>query len=276
MKKLLLVAATLFLLTASVGQAAQVLHYNFNNGNVDGTVVDVSYFHNNGTYVGNPFFTGGEGGGGNYAVSFNNPVGDQAATQFVMLPDLTSVLGTRSFSIAVKYKSSDASGNNGRLWGNTWAGSGLVMNINTATRPAPNGLVTTDGANYALFGSFAADGTPNTADGQWHRLVVTVDRNASVSTVYVDNNVMSSSPFGFTMSGSVSFANFALGALGVTTGGENHFGAIAAVDDFQVFNSALTPAQVAAITDAPEPATWVLLVMAAAAIRLWPCRRRGA
>ncbi len=217
-------------------QAAPLVHYMFH-----WNAYDVSGNGYDGTVVGSPGYNYEQQGA---SIQFNNPTGE--ATQFVTLPDLTPVLQNSSFTIAVKYRTTDSAGNNGRLYGNTWIDSGVAFNYNAGNRPAPNGLITQDG-NYSLFGNFADNGTPVTTDGQWHRAVLSVNRSTQTMNFYVDNSLVSSGPLNSTAG--INFANFAVGALGVRTNGENTSGAKAAVDDFQIFNSALTESQIGQINE---------------------------
>ncbi len=180
-------------------------------------------------------------------ITFNNPTGNVAATQYVRMPDLTSTLAGSDYTIAIRYKTTDTSGLNGRLYGNTWNGSGIDFNYNGANRPAPNGLIAqNDGGTqrWAMFGNFNSNGTPVTSDGQWHTAVLTVNREMQEAKFYVDGNNISTTFIPFTAPLHTSFANFTIGALGVSSGGENQAGAKASVDDFQILRGALNDAQV--------------------------------
>lgn len=243
MTNIRLLTAVALLLGCARADAALILHYTFNQNTAyyvgSGLVADVSFHGYNGTIVGQPSVVAGDSLD---ALFFNNPTADQTATQYVTLPDLTPALADSSFTIAIKYKSTDATGGNGALFGNDWAtGNGLAWNINSYNRPAPNGLISEAG-NYFLFGNFAADGTPVTTDDAWHRAVLTVDRTAQTMRFYVDGSLVSStSGLGALHT---SFANLAVGAVQNAA-----YGANAAVDDFQVFDTALNATQVAQITD---------------------------
>ncbi len=238
MKRLPLLFLLATLLLGSQATAEQILHYTFDNG-----ATDVSAHGYHGTIIGSPTVTSGQTG---YALSFNNPYGDQAATQYVTLPDLTSILGQSSFTIAIKYKSTDSSGYNGRLFGNTWVNNGLCLNINSPTRPAPNGCLV-NGSNYALYGNFNPDGTPVTTDGQWHRAVLSVHRDMQTAAFYIDGNPVSASAFDFFHN--TSFANLAIGANGGSGYNESHYAAKAVVDDVQIFNNWMSQTAVGQITD---------------------------
>ncbi len=226
MKRISAIALIVLMLGTAEAQAEQILHYMFHNN-----AYDASGHGNDGTVVGSPSYVYETSTSG---ISFNNPTGDTAATQFVRLPDLTSQINNGSFTVAIKYRTTDSSGNNGRLFGNTWVNSGLVLNYNAANRPAPNGLVAS-GGQYGLFGNFDPNGTPVTTNGQYHMAVLTVQHDLRTTTFYVDNQLVSAGNIDFWAN--PSWANVAVGALGATLNGENHYGAKAVVEDLQVYNN---------------------------------------
>ncbi len=104
-----------------------IIQYEFN-----GDVLDSSGNHLDGSISGSvsPNFVSAEIDQG---ICFNNPVGTNYATMWVSVPDnpLLINLSDNSFSWAFRYKSTDTSQQNGRLFGNGGdVSTGIVEDYN--------------------------------------------------------------------------------------------------------------------------------------------------
>ncbi len=229
-------------LVASAAAQEPILHYMFS-----GNAHDATGNGYDGTIYGSPAYASDSTSMG---LAFYNPTGGDLATQYVALPDLTTLLGNSSYSIAVRYKTTDSSGLNGALYGNNWwNGNGLVLNINSVNRPAPNGLISQSGSSfpygYILYGNYSSTATPRTADGSWHTAVLSVNRSAQSLDFFVDGNLVSHA-FDLNFNSIPAFGTLATSFAGMTVGAAANagYGSKATVDDFQVFNQALTQSQI--------------------------------
>ncbi len=198
----------------------------------DGTANDISGFSNNGTVVGNPTFTSG-------TVVFNNPVGQQRPTQYIALPNSSSLqeLETNSFTVAIRYKSTDTSQRNGVLFANP--NRNIAFNYSSGRLPCAYSELW-DGQHrvYLPPGHLNCSNTIPTSDGVYHWQIVTVDRSIGLATQYIDVGYLGSESIA--EFGPIRFNNFYLGALV-----DYYYGAReTTVDEFCIFNRALSPAEV--------------------------------
>ena len=254
----------LLLHIASAGKAADctppglVLWWNF----ADGTAADKSGLHNNGTVYGTPFFTNG-------TVRFDNPPGHAPATQWIALPSSPTLtaLSTNSFTVAIHYKSSDTSQNNGRLFGKhspTDGRSGWGLDYNAgATSCAYAALYV--GTNYSVVppGYVNCSNTIPTTDGVYHWQILCVDRIACVATHYVDVSHVDSTQVAST--GLVDFSGITLGATGAS---DPYAARDTTVASLCIFNRLLSPGEVAALSAGDAPSLCVPSIALYAGVRL--------
>lgn len=212
----------------------------------DGTATDRSGYQNDGTVNGSPTFAAG-------TVTFNNPFGFSPANQWISVPYSTSLqaLATNSFTIAIRYKSTNSSQSNGRLFGNLSPNqrtAGIAIDYSAA--------VTSCAFSAIIFGNYFTNvidiptgsayscttNTIPTTDGAYHWQVLCVDRVAGVATQYIDVSYFGSSPI--SSIGTIDFDGLCLGA----TGPRDYYAATqTTVNQLCVFNRALTSGEVAAI-----------------------------
>lgn len=232
------------------------------NGDAD----DSSGFGNHGTLVGNAGFVSSPLG---QAIEFQNPIGFAVADQLMLLPENFTGLNNASFSIAILMRSIDTSQNNGRLFGNNFSAPGVGFGYNREFS-ANAGIFMREATNGAYLFDNNAGPEGFVVDGQWHWLVLVVDRGAQVATAWIDGNFQSQSITGF---GPVSLSGLRLGALNdVNSPTGDAFGAKDTwVDELRIYDHALTGAEVAALA-VPEPSAGCLPVMA---ILAGLCGRRG-
>jgi hypothetical protein len=247
-------AAAMVLVAGSIAQAGMVVHYDFN-----GNALDSSGYGNDATILGTPAFVAGQTDG---AIYFNNPAGNVGATQCVTIPNTPSVSGLSdtSFSLAIKYKSTDSTGNNGRLVGGNYPG--LEFDYNAGATPEAYGRL-----NLLIYGHSNGTVDPRavTTDGNWHWAVLTVDRGGASPIVdyYVDTHLITTSS---STLGPIDFSNISIGR---DSGDVTYAARLTTVDDFRLYDTALSATQVANV---PEPATLSLLALGGMAI----LRRRRA
>ncbi len=245
MKRLSLLLLAAMLVPSGYANAEQILHYTFN-----GNAIDMTGHGYNGTIYGTTSYSAGDLPESGNALSVYNPEFGGICNQYVSLPDLTSVLGNSSFTIAIKYKTatdaSTTSGYNGTLLANNPGPNvnGIAWNINAINRPAPNGLIS-DNGSYRLFGNFTSSGTPVTTDGQWHRATLTVHRDLRTMTFYVDGGAVSVTDLIDTPLHTTSFANLTLGGVPNVPNG-----ARVLIDDVQIYNNWMNQSEVGGIRDA--------------------------
>jgi hypothetical protein len=244
-----------------------IVHYTF-----DGNVLDSSGNGNDGTLTGSPGYVPGQSG---EALYFDNPEGMTPATQFVTLPTLNS-LTDQSFTVAIRFNSTDTTQQNGRLFGNNFTSAGFTMDYNRFLGANAEINVRDNGTTAAHFFDTSAGSEAHVTDGGWHWMVLVVDRSDSQARGYIDQAMQLRDVTGL---GSVSFANLRIGAssdAGNPTGGD--FGArLTAVDDFQLYDNPLTDQQVRALVSGdasvPEPSAFLLiacgLTVMALTSRLW-------
>lgn len=233
----------------SVHAADILLRYEFDNG-----AADTSGFDNHGTING-AVVAGG-------VAVFNNPSGVPAANQFIALPSagLTS-LNTDSFSIAVRYKSTDEGLINGRLFGN----SSLVLDYNDGGK---------DVSYAGLLGTFVVgrDGplsvNGDVTDGNFHWQVLVVDRGTQIARHYVDGvktgeTTISAAAF--------SFSNLYLGA---NSGGLSYGARQTEVDELRIYRGVDLPTTLTGPVSTPDGGG-TLAMLGLGAVGLLGMRARG-
>ncbi len=228
--------------------AGLVAHYQ-----LDGNVNDSSGFGNHGTLTGAPNFVASPGG---QAIEFNNPVGFGIADQLMLLPNNFGSLENASFSIAIRMRSIDTSQINGRLFGNNFSAAGMGFGYNREHSSNAGIFLRDTAVNGPSFFDNTAGSEGFVVDGNWHWMVLVVDRSAQIATAWIDGNSQSQSIAGL---GATSFANLRLGALddihsptGDAFGARNTW-----VDDLRIYDHALSSHEVGVLA-VPEPSAGLL------------------
>lgn len=243
-------------LFASSSSAGVVVQYNF-----DGNALDSSGLGNHGTIEGNPSFVPGLT---NQAIFFNNPEGQELATQWVSLPNSPSITGLQnsSFTFAILYRSTNASMTNGRLFGHA---SSLQYVYNAGDVPGSYVQIRdTSGRVLGTRDPEAFNPPSYTTDGQWHWGITVFDQDARELRYYVDTNLVAiRSLVDF---GSVLFSDLSIGRINHANPSFRTFGALlTAVDNFQLHDRALNTDEINALvnpTAVPEPGSLALLGVA--------------
>jgi len=203
----------------------------------DETATDRSGFQNNGTVYGTPVFANG-------TVRFDNPPGDQQANQWIALPYSASIsaLETNSFTIAIRYKSTDTSQQNGRLFGK-YSG-GVVLDYNSGGIACAYSRVGDGVRDMVLPPSIYTDCSESaqTTDGAYHWQVVSLDRANGLATQQIDIGHAGSASF--TNLGRVDLDGLVLGA---TRPSDTYAARQTTVDEVVIFNRALSGNEIAAI-----------------------------
>lgn len=212
-----------------------VLWWDFANG----TAADRSGYQNHGLVFGAPLFTNG-------TVFLNNPVGQVTSTHWIEVPYSASIrdLETNSFTMAVRYKSTDTGRQNGRLFLNYTNGMAYnagnqacaYVGLSSSVGQQINVPSTVSGPNPCL-------NTTQTTDGNYHWQILCVDRAQARAFHYVDAiHAASTSIAGF---GRIGLEKFLLGTDPVY----HWYGARqTTVEDVCIFNRSLSSNEVAAIT----------------------------
>jgi hypothetical protein len=204
------------------------------------TSLDISGLLNHGTWVGNPMPTPGKVAG---ALSLGLP-----GLDYVRVPDPSNNsldFGTNGdFSIDAWINTTFVFGDIpivGKLSGSPVRGYAFVLG-----QSGPLGLYMAGTAG--LQGYAAVNFTGNLHDGQWHHVAVTVDRNSTTGgTFYVDGNPVDTFNPTLTL-GSISNAtDLHIGNMFVLNTNMNWVGLL---DEIEIFNRALTAAEVQAIFSA--------------------------
>jgi hypothetical protein len=251
-------------LVSAAAHGGLLVQYKF-----DGDTLDSSGNGHHATFHGGSYVAGETDG----AIHFNNPSGAAVATQYVTIPNAAEILdlGDASFSFAIKYRSTDTALQNGRLFGVNSGSTYLVYNYNAGGTAQSHGSF---GGTEGTF-NYGNRDTPNplaiTTDGDWHWAVVVLNRDTSTVSYYVDANVISSASYAAL--GEVPFANLTIGRFnGDGTDSSTSYGArLTSVDEFRLYDHALSAAEVSAI---PEPSALVgALLMGTAG--LLAVRRHG-
>lgn len=242
----LAVATVLIGIFAHVANAAIVVDYQFN-----GNLLDSSGNNIHGVGFGSLSFVAGLEGN---AIYFDNPIGLSPATMWVSVPNNAEIvsLSESSFSYALRVRSTDAAKTNGRLFGNSGPGAqrGVVLDYNA------HGV---DEAYHSVRGNYEVTSRDDVignadaviTDGEWHWVVVVVDRTHGVAKQYVDENLVSSRSLGPNI-GIVSLENLSIGR---DTGQPDYAARHTAVDEFILFDTALPSGHVPSV---PEPSTYAL------------------
>jgi hypothetical protein len=209
-----------------------VLYYTFESNKTE--VEDKSRNLIHGTINGATWVKTGEGQG---ALMFNNPAGQQKITEFVSIPYSTSIqaLENSSFTIAIRYRSTDNSQENGRLWGNRF----VSYTYNAGRTPYAYCGVVIEDRTYHVGEPPLDRQKAITTDGLWHWHVLVFDRDALTLSQYIDgvltgkNRVMKV--------GRIPFDNLVLGA----TKPNDTYGARATtVSQLRIYRNALADSQV--------------------------------
>jgi len=270
----LFLSAALLALCAAPGIANPIVHYNF-----DGNALDSSGLGNHGTIIGSPQFVAGTA---DQAIRFDNPLGQVIATQYVALPNSASILALQnsSFTFAIQYRSTDAAMTNGRLFGRnplSPPGSELTFVYNAGNVPEAYASVSdTNNKKMVTLSNVRGNLLAVTTDGQWHWGVVVLDRAAGELRQYVDTTLVAS--VDFAELGPVLFSDLSIGRINLNP----TFGArLTAVDDFQLYDRALSAGEVRALVvpaaAIPEPGSLFLLGAGLMGVLpLWNHRKRNA
>lgn len=260
---LLTFALGFLILTSSPAVRADlVVHYEFS-----GNAVDTTGNGNNGTMNGPLSFASSPLG---QSVFLANPTGFGAATDFISLPDNFASLENSSFSIAIRMRSLDTAQVNGRLFGNNFSQSGVGIGYNREAT-ANAGIFVRDNTTGAFFFDTAAGPEGLVTDGDWHWMGMVVDRTNNMAYAFIDDVVNSQGIGGM---GSISLSNLRIGSLTNPSAFGDSFGAKDTwVDDFRVYNHALTSSEILnlPITAVPEPSSLIFVVAAVSGMVL---RRR--
>lgn len=242
-------------------QAGLVARYEF-----EGNVQDVSGNGHDAQLFGGASYVAGPTGS---AIQFMNPVGNNLATQYVLLPNdpqianlgiRTSTPGSGSFTVFMMVKSTDGGPghNNGRLFGvlNT-GGSGLIINYNEGGSPGASSSAYLYSNPGGSIGTNVHAPDAYVTDGIWHCVALTVNRLTEEAKYYVDNQLIQT--LSLVGRGDYDLSNLTLGRNNGGNGNPTwtHFGARnTAADDLRLYNTALTAEEICAIC--PEPSSFVL------------------
>jgi hypothetical protein len=223
--------------------AEMVAHYTF-----DGNAQDRSGNGNHGTLIGSPAFTPSDF---SQAVLFDNGFEQTPATQFVRLPNSPSVLGLKdsSFTLAIRYLTTDTSQHNGRMFGNWGPDGGMFHNSTSGAPNSETGVRGTLGVCSSSAESLA-NSHAFTADGQWHWTITVVDRENGIFRYQVDDHLIVSKSLGTI--GTVSFANILIGAQSDVVPFAWYSARATKVDDFRLYSQALSPEEVAQLVNRGE------------------------
>src|SRR5262249_48151742 len=157
----------------------------------------------------------------------------------------------------LRYRTTDTSRQNGRLFGN-----GGAVGAQGVLHNAGSGAVNSESYAFGtarVVGSqpeSEADPLALAADGNWHWAGTGMDRATNTFSYYVDHHLVASKPIG--QIGSVSFANLLIGANSSDT---NYAARLTSVDEFRLYDRALTAGEVRDLITpsiaVPEPGTVV-------------------
>jgi hypothetical protein len=207
-----------------------VLHYSF-----DENANDISGNNNHGQINGTPTFVDTDYGKGIY---FNNPSGYSTITQWIQLPNSASITGleSSSFTINIRYKTTDKSQINGRLCGSIYNNSGIVIDYNAGDTPSAFAHVL-DGSNNYILGRFATNAV--ISDGNWHNQTVVVNRQTKTISEFIDGKLIDE--IKYTTLNQVNFKDMVIGASRLN---DTYGARLTTVDDFKIFRIALNSLQV--------------------------------
>ncbi|MCP4377997.1 MAG: PEP-CTERM sorting domain-containing protein [bacterium] len=259
-----LLAVGLFMGLTGVAQAGLTAYWSFDTGT---PLVD-SANGISGTLTGSAAITGGgyTGNGLDVSANDNDWLSVSSATMTPYAP------GTNDFSISMWIKPQAGAGLSGFL--NTTGTQGVEFH--TTGDPVAGGKL----ALQLIFGSDSGFSAPRTttigiaADNTWYHIAVSVDRTNAKLSWYVNGvaeTVMTSVGSFLDASGNIAagFGNVKYDAE-LQIGGNNNGGAFQGmVDDFAIYDIALSAGEVAGLADGsltpdnliPEPATMSLLAL---------------
>lgn len=207
-----------------------VLHYPF-----DGDTDDAGTGGHHGTMSGVASFVDTQTGQG---LAFDNPAGNALATTFVSIPDLTAVADPGEASVVICYHSTDATQDNGRLFGN-WASASetswsLVYHASSYAHAH-------EGARSPTSNIVTRDIEPAivTTDGDTHCQALVIDVSAGTMRGIVDDVRDVELPF---EGAAINWQGLVVGATGTS---DRYAARDTVVDDFRLYDRALLPADVA-------------------------------
>lgn len=250
-------------LLAGQTQAVLVCAYDF-----DGNLLDSSGFGNDGVMSGTASYVASQGG---QAIAFNNASGNSSPTRLT-IPNSTSVrtLENSSFSFAIRYRSSDTGGQNGRLFGGGWGGPQIVYDYNAGASASATFQIQDSNGQVLNAGWQNSNPGAITTTGQWLWGIGVLDRENQNMRVYVNNQLIEQT--NFSSLGSIAFPALTLGAV---HGQLQSSATMTDVESFRLYNHALSPDEVGDLVQTvPEPGTMVVLASAALLVG-WRRRRRA-
>ena len=256
------------MLCGNSSSANLIVHYDFN-----GNAKDVSGNGFDGTVFGSPTYVAGQSDG---AIYINNPYWFATGTQYVHLPSVD--LGMSSFTVGINFKTTDTGKANGRLFGgysnnDTTLGLNYMAGGNSTESANPN-ISAGIGQQHAAVTSNPADPRGYATDGKWHWEVAVVDRSNDLFSLYLDGYLIGTSTIA-NLTRPFTLDNHSIGRAegdGTTTSYAARF---TTIDDFRVYDVALTSSEIANVSAVPEPNTISLLCLGLAGIAVANVFRRS-
>lgn len=261
LKRAIFISAVLLLILQATGHAALIASYQMNSPNPLINSAGASFYQPNLVNPGGvnaPTYL--PAGGMNYtgAYQFDGVYDD---LEFDLAGYLFLGTNGTDYTVGFWISTTDSAVNSG------YAGTPEIPVLGNTTGGVGFGLGIDGGkASFRHYdaGWQVVSGTQNVADGNGHYVVFAVHGSGSLLDIYVD--------------GVVDVANQAVptggySQLGLTVGLSylNHYGAFT-LDDFRLYDTALTAPQIAAAFHIPEPASAALLLLAGVVM----LRRRAA
>ena len=236
---------TMLALGSAISHAAMIAEWNFDGqtmvDSVNPGVIHDGIYVTGGDYTTEVYSTDTPSGSG-YALDLT------AANTHMLVNNSANGDGyfeTASFSYAMRIKTASFPAGAWSCFAskqNEGAGTGWAMRLAGA---GPGTQVDFFGA-----GTVADAGSIDLADNQWHHAAMTY--NGTTLTYYIDGSLAGSGAVSYNQ-GTTSWLNFG----SWDTGGGRPLGGL--MDDIQVYDTALTGSEVAAIAAIPEPATLGLI-----------------
>ena len=214
-----------------------VAHYPF-----DGNANDESGNEIHGQIYGSPTFVSTID---DLGLNFENPSGYRTISQWVQLPNNQSLLNLEnsSFTISIRYKSTDSAQQNGRLCGSQSSSKSIVLNYNSQTIKNAYTSIN-DGTNNLIIGK--NENQLITTDNIWHTQVIVLDRENKTFTEYINGIKIAEKPY--TKLDKLSFTDFTIGAIKPNdTFGARH----TTVDDLKIYNYALSKEEIINLNESP-------------------------